>query len=154
MENEALDPADLQIWLNNLDRWWRESKNPLYIWEAIARCLNVDPPAPIPAWCLPYLAEAARNITDLSWRCGQRRLSHSLAAGRVTRALGLTRQGFNAFREIPADRQAMRGALDERDGRPLKQVLKEIARSRSITKDRARRVVGEGRKLLGTKRRP
>jgi hypothetical protein len=105
------DP-DLAMWLVSLERWWKQTTNPLHAWEAIARCLNADPPAPIPEWCLPYLAEVARNITDLKWQVARRRMPHEQAAKRVGAALKMVRQGANAFKQVRQDCDAMYYALD------------------------------------------
>jgi hypothetical protein len=104
------DP-DLAMWLASLERWWDQTSNPLYAWEAIARCMNATPPAPTPEWCLPYLAEVARNITCLSWQVVGGRMPHEQAAKRVGRALGVARQGANAFAQVQKDGDAMRYAL-------------------------------------------
>ncbi len=106
-----LDP-DLAMWLASLERWWKQTSNPLHVWEAIARCLNADPPVPIPEWCLPYLADVARNITDLKWQVARRRMPHEQAAKRVGGALRVVRQGANAFAQVQKDSDAMRYALD------------------------------------------
>jgi membrane-bound lytic murein transglycosylase B len=100
------------MWLDSLERWWKQTNNPLNAWEAIFRCLSADPPAPIPAWCLPYLAEAARKITDLKWQVAQRRMPHEQAARKVGAALGIVRQGASAFAQVRKDSDAMHHALD------------------------------------------
>jgi hypothetical protein len=110
---EAGDPdLDLAAWLASLDRWWKQTGNPLYAWEAVARCLNAAPPAPIPEWCLPYLAEVARNITDLTWQVARGQTTHKEAAKTIGEALRVVRQGANAFAQVQKDRHAMRYALD------------------------------------------
>jgi hypothetical protein len=133
------------IWLPSLERWHRETRNPLYAWEAIALCLNADPAEPIPTWCVPYLADAAGNITDLAWGCGQGRIKPDAAGAAIGKALGLSRQGFNAFTKICRDREAMRAALDESYGHAAAEA---ILRKRSISTDRARRIVTGGKRLL------
>ena len=60
------DPHLLDMWLPALQGWHEQTRNPLYVWQAMARCLNATPPAPIPDWCIPYLAEAADNLALLS----------------------------------------------------------------------------------------
>ena len=111
MDARKPDP-DLTMWLASLERWWKETSNPLHAWEAIARCLNADPPAPVPGWCLPYLAEIARNITDLQWQVARGQMPYNKASKQVGAALGVVRQGANAFARVQKDSDAMRYALD------------------------------------------
>jgi hypothetical protein len=47
--------------------WYDVTKNPLYVWEAVARCLYDNPPT-IPEWRLDYLRATASNLFDLSRR--------------------------------------------------------------------------------------
>ena len=129
-----------------LERWWVESANPLYVWEAIAFCLNADPPRSIPDWCLPVLAETAANITDLAWACGQGRMKHDNAADKLKKATGLVRQGKNCFRQLAGDAQAQHAALDETYGHDAAKALED---ERSITHDRARRILVDGYRFLG-----
>jgi hypothetical protein len=190
-------PAHRDIWLASLERWHRETGNPLYAWEAIAWCLSPDP-CPIPDWCLAYLAQAARNVTDLSWAVGQGRMSPETAREKISQALLLTRRGANAFDRVPSDREAMRAALreiygpDESNSPPSSpeaiedrarellaqterilgvsitdqakaleyyracartgcNVTEQIMKRRSISRDRARRIVAWGRRLLGNR---
>jgi hypothetical protein len=110
-DGRTLDP-DLAMWLASLERWWKQTSNPLYAWEAIARCLNADPPAPIPRWCLPYLAEVSRNITTLKWQVARRQMQHDQAANGVGRALKMVRQGANAFAQVQKDSDAVYYAMD------------------------------------------
>jgi len=105
------DP-DLTMWLDSLERWWKQTSNPLHAWEAIARCLNADPPARIPQWCLPYLAEVSRNITTLKWQVARRQMPYDRAANGVGRALKMVRQGANAFAQVKKDSDAMYYAMD------------------------------------------
>jgi hypothetical protein len=37
---------DLDMRLASLERWWRETGNPLYVWEAIAICRREREPIP------------------------------------------------------------------------------------------------------------
>jgi hypothetical protein len=137
------------IWISSLERWWGESRNPLYVWEAVMRCLCTDPRRPIPDWCLPYLAETALAITDLAWACGRGRMKPDRAAGQVAKATGLARQGVSRFHEIASDYRAMRDALDETRGH---EVTKALEAERSVARDRARRIIARGHRLLGSRR--
>jgi hypothetical protein len=62
---------DLQLRLRDLEQGWTNTNNPLYAWEAVALSLAMDPPLQIPNWCLPCVAKAASNITDLAWQYGR-----------------------------------------------------------------------------------
>lgn len=104
--------TELTMWLVSLERWWRQTSNPLYAWDAISRCLNAASPISIPEWCVPYLAEAAKNITELSGQTARREMSHDQAAKKVGNALKVTRQGANAFAQLQSDAAASRYALD------------------------------------------
>src|SRR5580700_4366777 len=82
--------------LGRLRHWYRQTKNPLYAWEAIARCLINDSPPLIPDWCLDYLRPAATNLTNLSWGTDFRtrqRVKAEQAKDLVAEALLLTRRG-------------------------------------------------------------
>jgi len=46
------DPEQIVL-LASTGRWWKQTSNLLYAWEAIARCLNGDPQVPRPEWSLP-----------------------------------------------------------------------------------------------------
>jgi hypothetical protein len=132
-----------------LEQRWKQTGNPLYVCEAVALSLTADPPVAIPHWCLPYLAEAMHNLTQLAWgidfRSGER-LSPPSAAKLVSRALGLSRQGSkSAFHRVADDRQDQRAALDDRYNRGRGG---QISAERTITPRRARRRIKRGSELL------
>jgi hypothetical protein len=155
--------------LDRLRHWFEETKNPLYAWEAIARCLSYDDPPSIPDWCIPCLRDAAMNLWRLSWgqdfREGAARISPDDAMALVPHALSLSRQGKkNAFATLLQDQHAMRDALDfhtwAHGGSVLEEIkqrrksafyastLEEIKRRRNVESDRARRIIARGMRLL------
>jgi hypothetical protein len=130
--------------------WWKKTKNPLHVWRAIAICLNADPPASIPNWCLPYLASAASNINSLTlgwdFRDDHPRVSPAEAYALTTAALGLGKQGKkSSFTSVREDADSQLHALDAELGR--NDVIKSIAKERSISKDRAARRLAHGKRL-------
>jgi hypothetical protein len=172
--------------LARLQHQYDETKNPLYVWEAIACCLLADNPLTIPDWCLNYLRKAATNICRLS--CGrdfhypESKLSTDQAFGLVAGALLLSEQGQrNAFARLLKDRDDQVDAnsdalyrdkfyrevifkwttISHKDGEYFVAdvfrgtVLEQIAKRRSVTKDRAKRIVARGKSLLrqGLKRK-
>lgn len=147
--------------LARLRHWYDETQNPLYAWEAIALCLHNDDPPAIPDWCVPYLRDVAGNIFALTRRADFRRrgatekLSDSEALRLIPEALQLVSKGSrNAFASMVKDRDDMRDANtvmwnfkpDPEDP------LEKIARRRSISPDRAKRIVARGNKLHKIKR--
>lgn len=144
--------ADGDMWMDSLTQWWREKENPLYAWAAIARCLHAQPRRPLPEWCLGPLAQAARNLTELShgrdFRSGDP-IEPNRAAKLVPEALRLSKQGQkSAFQRVIDDAQDQRAALQEeydRDGA----AIGKLAQTRSIKPERARRRLARGRKMLG-----
>lgn len=88
----------------DLERLFRETGNPLYVWQAVAWEASVPEmpgcsggsagPATVPGWCARELVALARRLTILG--------HPGTPAGtdaNVKRALGLTSQGFNAYGE-------------------------------------------------------
>src|SRR5664279_1244538 len=92
-----------------LRHWYELTQNPLYVWEAIAQALKSNVPT-IPSWCIPYLREAAVNLTQLASvreRFGvSPKISPKQAMRQVPKALSLSRQGKrNAFADLLIDRR-------------------------------------------------
>jgi hypothetical protein len=135
--------------LRRLRHWYQQTSNPLYVWEAISRCLINDNPPLIPEWCLDYLRSAAINLTNLGWGNdfrSRRRVSADHAIELVAGALLLTERGKrNAFASLLKDRDAMRDANTIEFGGSHR--LGEIADRRNVTTDRAQRIVATGRRL-------
>jgi hypothetical protein len=151
---DDLQQARLQA-LQRLQRWYRLTKNPLFVWETIAHCLHDDASPEIPPWCLDYLRSAATNLFDLSRRKDFRipdspafRLSTHQALKLVPEALSLSKRGKrNAFASLLEDRDTARDA-----NRYLiygKSSLEQIQKQRNVSLDRAQRIVSKGKRLLG-----
>jgi hypothetical protein len=145
--------ADLELRLPSIERWSSETKNPVYAWEAIASCLGADPPVPIPEWCLPYLAETARNLTSLArrhdFRADKPAISPDQAHSLVPEALGISRQGQkNAFRRTFDEGQEMRAALDTSLGVTAETAIKTRL-NRTLSPERQRQIIRRGKRLLG-----
>jgi hypothetical protein len=175
------DPHLLNLWLPALQRWHEETGNPLYVWQALARCLNAQPPAPIPPWCSPYLADAANNMALLSWgkdfrdKTLERRISPDDAKKLVGEALSLWKpKTKNAFARLADDALASRTALDFDDAAEMAErgrlilhvrngevgdsptpadVRERLMRQANVAEDRADRVIRGGRGLSRGKRR-
>jgi hypothetical protein len=84
--------SDNDVLLSNLERWWRETDNSLYVWEAISLTLGANPSEPMPEWCLPYLSEVAHNLTALSWATARRKMLPQHALARVAETQRSTEQ--------------------------------------------------------------
>ncbi len=113
-------------------------------------CLAADPPYPLPAWCVPYLAEAARRLTLLSWgrdwREGKPEPLPDEALGLVSTALSLVKQGQkNAFSRVQEDAEMQRNALAEDRGFLQ---ADDVARLHNVGLDRAKRKLVSGRRLI------
>lgn len=105
-----------------LEREWRRTNNPIWVWRAIGGGAvgagRGSPKFPLPAWCADYLRTVAHRIQALSegqdWRkpiheipddpeLPVRPVNHSDRIGpdaamkTVPAALGLRKQGWNAF---------------------------------------------------------
>jgi len=103
--------------LQRLEALFRETNNPLYVWNAIWHCFAMgelrqmlegdaegDPqpvsPYPFPNWCLSYLSAAANQFTDLcrgADRANEAPVTPAEALKAVPSVLGFGRKGFNAF---------------------------------------------------------
>ena len=139
--NPEAEAQASDMWLTSLEHWWKQTGNPLFAWEAIARCLNANPPAPIPGWCLSYVAETARRITDLSWQAARRQISPAHAAKKLGEALGVVRQGTNHFAQVPKDRDAVRYALAAEHEPKTGGTFKTFAGEEAVTEPWAGRTV-------------
>lgn len=136
-----------------LHHLYEQTGNPLYVWEAIARCLNAD--QPIPDWCIPYLRDTAIRLSQLA-------LGHDSDKGEiaidqaphlVAKALLLSRQGKNAFADLATDKrdviQAQMATTEFPSIAPFlrKLGLQLIQKTHSITLDRAKRILARGKRL-------
>jgi hypothetical protein len=96
-----------------------KTQNPLYIWEAVYRCLGLG--IPLPDCCVRYLLYTASKLYSLRREaCGNdenppsrllmapERVAHAAIA-----ALQLTRPGWNAFKMYAADQRRMQDAITQ-----------------------------------------
>ena len=134
--------SEEDMWLAAYEHWWRETGNPLHVWDAIGRCVGCG--EPVPEWCLRYLAETSRNLKDLTWRVLDGELPADKALKQAPKALGLGQQGKNAFAAAIEEREKGQDALDNR----FYPVADEVAARRNISPESARRRVREGQRLL------
>jgi hypothetical protein len=112
------NPPELQEALNRTQRWYEQTKNPLYVWEAIAWCLHADEQRSLPDWCLAYLRDTAANLHSLAcgvdFRDPAKKITSDQAFKLTSNALSLARQGKkNAFASQRRDGDNMRAALDK-----------------------------------------
>ena len=100
------------------------TRNPLYVWEAIAYSFLFGDE--LPAWCLAYIAETSWEMLGLMQKVlgpdfsisieaveGHERLQKKTAkeaAAGVSRALQITRPGYNAFKDIQSDTRKVEDA--------------------------------------------
>ena len=92
------------------DRWVTR-RNPLYVWRELefiailARNSLDDPQATteVPNWVLRYLIDAAETLGGLHSGPPGDGIDPPRALAAVPRALGLSRQGWNAFSALRAD---------------------------------------------------
>ena len=157
------NPPELQEALNRTQRCYEQTKNPLYVWEAIAWCLKADEPQSLPDWCLAYLRDTAANLHSLA--CGVdfrerqeagsaiKKISPQQAVKLIANALCLSKQRKrNAFASLRVDRDDTHAWLDDhhywRDaGVPEVQML------RNLTPESARRRIARGKLLNVVKRK-
>jgi hypothetical protein len=142
-----------------MKRQYEQTKNPLYVWEAISCCLRADEQRSLPDWCLAYLRDTAANLYGLA--CGvdfrepgkNINISSDQALKLTARALSISKQGKrNAFASLRFDCTDMRHALTAHYYGPDAGVS-DIERSRSTTREAARRRIARGSLLLGFKRK-
>ncbi|MGH7088248.1 MAG: hypothetical protein ACREFQ_05055, partial [Stellaceae bacterium] len=104
---------DLRPWVEN---WWKQTGNPLYAWEAIARSMNSGESPP--AWASSYLKDAAEKMRLLALgrdfrRQDLPRISPAQAKALVGEALELWGpRKKNAFAKRADDAKAAHAALD------------------------------------------
>lgn len=79
--------------MKELESLYRESNNPIFIWQAICDSSN------IPDWCYEYIKSAALEIMLLA---DAKDMTASEKTAKVPTAMGLSSPGRNAFREIAA----------------------------------------------------
>jgi hypothetical protein len=160
-------PSDYDEWRATLDRlqgWYESTRNPLYAWEAIDLSLQKKLSPTIPDWCLAPLTDAAANLFYLTRGVDFRKLPDAVggeltpdrAIDLVSAALSLSKKGKkNEFAALLEDRDTARDAnryLLSAAGESA--VLDEIQARRSVSRDRAQRIVARGKRLLRGKVKP
>jgi hypothetical protein len=154
------ESAARQETLDRVHRWYEQTKNPLYVWEAITRCLHADEQLVLPDWCVDYLRGAATNLYRLS--CGldfrdppgpaTKTISSDHALKLVSNALSLSKQGKrNAFASLLAHRDDMRLVVRHWPYRSWDGLVPEIQKQRNVTRESARRRATRGKRLMGVK---
>ncbi len=134
------------------ERWFRETGNVLYAWQAAARCLSLSPAEPLPEWVAAVIRDAAVALTRLATLrdpcTGERSVPPTRALARalalVPQALKLSAKGKkSAFARQLADHYDQCAALDvDRGWAP-----ETYAVTRTL--GAAQRHIRRGRKLTG-----
>jgi hypothetical protein len=134
-----------------------QTKNPLYVWEAIYQSLSADEPI-IPRWCIPYLHKTAYKLKQLAsghdFKLAPKRglpwITPDQAMQLVPAALAFSTQGKrNAFAALRSDRRNMDEARNaSRNALFNELALKSIEKKRTVTRDRAKRIIAQGKRLL------
>ena len=100
------DVADIAAF----ERAYAETGNPLYVWDALSllcvpQYLREDTPdAVLPGWCVDYLGRVAEALLGLPDASVRPRGGMAEQAPAVSKALGLRRQGWDAYAERRIDR--------------------------------------------------
>lgn len=152
--------TELQAALDRTQKWYEQTQNPLYVWEAITWCLQAEERQSLPDWCIDYLRDTATNLYRLS--CGvdfrepgssdREIVSSDEALKLVLNALSLSEQGKkNAFASLQVDQIDARSALDEIYYGPDECTARLV--KRNITPKSARRHARRGMRLLDVKRK-
>jgi hypothetical protein len=95
------------------ERAYAETGNPLYVWHALSvLCVHGVPggntdDSLLPGWCVDYLSHTAEALLELPPLGGQSEGGIAEQAPAVSKALGLTRQGWNAYAERLKDRDSV-----------------------------------------------
>jgi hypothetical protein len=105
--------------LTHFGYWYKQSGNPLHVWQALDYCFNTG--APIPEWVCAYLRDAVKKMSILAGGRDFRekpspkkpspRINPSDSAKLVGEALGLWRpKTKSAFKRLVQDSMAQRAA--------------------------------------------
>jgi hypothetical protein len=100
--------AELGRDIDALKRAYGETGNPLYVWEALSllcvpSILERPSDRTLPGWCVEYLARAAEALLGLSPPGAPPEGGIKDRASAVSKALALTRQGWDAYLRRKAD---------------------------------------------------
>jgi hypothetical protein len=129
---------------------FRNTKNPLYVWEALIYCL---PDEPLPSWIFAYLMKWRHDLIDL-WDSD---LPPKEAVDAIPTALGFSRApNFNAVkarRQDNADTSiALANMFEAGAGTPQHHLSSRRARERSISQDQAVDAQNRGERLWQEKK--
>ena len=127
--SDELEASTLDAMEDDRDRY-DQTKNPLIIWQTLNtwftlnhhRAVARKAPLPVPEWIASYLCIVARRITDLAngldyqeapepYGALPQTLAPDKARSRVPAALGLVREGWNAFERLSSRRSEEIDAL-------------------------------------------
>lgn len=182
MDDDEDDPRKIMLAgraaeLDQLNKQYAATRNPLYVWEAVRHCHHPNHPQPYPEWVRTYLHATAEDLCALGmlrnpntypvrqpaesedqhfaryrqW-LAEPDLKPRVALSLTARALGLVRDGWNAFQRFHANAGDRSTALDFdlRHDQTKQQALDKIMLERGLGEERsARRRIARGRKLLG-----
>lgn len=156
-----MTPSFAETALANLKGQYDQTKNPVYVWRAIAVCGGdlTGEPSPYPAWCVEYLTRTSQNITWLAQRRDSRTkdpshvdrgrvaaISFAEALKRLPNALGLSKKGWNAFGAAFADETARVLAVEAHPIR-AEAVLKRLSTStKAVSERQVRRNLARGKR--------
>lgn len=136
--------------LLGLQRCWKRTGNPLFVFVAIHRCLNLRPSIALPSWCLEYLAAAASTAHELFL---DTETPADEAHRRMLKALGFgqDRGERNPFVTLRTALDGMHDAVEVHGTPPSARgkVVGEIASRRNRTEGRQRKVLAEARDMIG-----
>lgn len=133
-------------------RFSRSCGNPLEIWAAIEMITHPDvAPMAIPAWCLPYLHEAAKGLREAA--SGAAAKKGGAFSTVIARKLGFTRNGWSAPKDHAASARATEAALFyetlRAEGKPSSEALDTLCDHLNLGEPRsARALIKRGKKLL------
>ncbi len=85
----------LRALINDAETGWRESKNPLFVWQAIAFSGYCTPHLPVPGWCAEYLQDIANSVIAVIFGETVPQTVNELHKV-ISQAFGITKPGWNA----------------------------------------------------------
>jgi len=138
-------------------RYERSDGNPLHAWQAVWMCTHPEGDlVSLPRWCADYLyraADALLALPEVLALTKRRDPSQSDTARQVSRALGLTRQGWSAFEKLIGDEDKIlrKREFDKSQLEGASSEASIVAASKyrpEISKDGAKKAVQGGKRLL------
>jgi hypothetical protein len=128
-------------------RFSRSDGNPIHAWEAIRMCTHPDvTPMFLPAWCVAYLYKASQALLAAVEQS-------ELHATLVSQALGFTRGGWSAGKDLASNAKATRAALlydkFRLEGLSAATAYEEVRKhARLGDSDSARKLIRAGKRML------